>query len=162
MVPAGRLRPAAHKRSAGMARMVDELEISESLSIPLEEIELTAVRSQGAGGQNVNKVASAIHLRFDIAHSPSLPSAIRQRLLDFGDKRISSAGVLVIKAQEHRTQARNREAALSRLREFVQTALLEKKRRIPTRPSGESRRQRLEDKRRRGALKRNRGKVDED
>ncbi len=142
--------------------MVDVLQINEEIAIPMHEIELDAIRSQGAGGQNVNKVASAIHLRFDIANSSTLPADVRARLLDSGDSRISAAGVVVIKAQEHRTQSRNRDSALRRLRELVLSAMTEKKRRIPTKPSSKSQQKRVDGKRRRGEIKRSRGKVDSD
>jgi ribosome-associated protein len=141
--------------------MADTLPISDDVAIPLDEIELTAVRSQGAGGQNVNKVASAIHLRFDIGASESLPPVVRKRLLDLDDQRISSRGVVIIKAQEHRTQARNREAALARLRDLILMALIEKKPRIATRPSKAKLKKRVDDKRRRGQLKKSRGKIDD-
>ena len=110
----------------------------------------------------MNKVASAIHLRFDIAANRSLPEKTRRRLLDLDDKRISASGIIVIKAQEHRTQARNREAALSRLRELVLDAMIERKPRVATKPGRESIRRRLDDKRRRGQLKRSRGRIEDD
>ena len=137
---------------------MDELSITEALKIPLSEIEMTAVRSPGAGGQNVNKVATAIHLRFDIINSAALPDSVRETLLNSGDQRISSAGVLIIKASESRSQERNRQAALERLAETIQKAAREKTRRIPTSPSKASRAKRLDDKSRRGQLKKTRGK----
>ncbi len=117
-----------------MRKMSDDVIISGEIAIPLAEIEFSAVRSQGAGGQNVNKVASAIHLRFDIVGSASLPAHIRDRLLQLGDRRVTAEGVLVIKAQEHRTQERNRHAAVSRLRELIQSAIAEQKPRVATKP----------------------------
>ncbi len=147
-----------HPGSAG--EIVEEIRVTRTLTIPLSEIEFRAVRSQGAGGQNVNKVASAIHLRFDIANSPSLPAAVRQKLLDSADQRITGDGVLVIKAQEHRTRERNRQAALDRLCETLKRATMRKKPRIPTRPGKQAKKKRVDDKVRRGAVKRLRGKPD--
>jgi len=141
---------------------MDELEVTSTLRIPMSEIDLTAVRAQGAGGQNVNKVATAIHLRFDIANSPSLSAGVRHKLLTSGDQRISSSGVLIIKSQESRSQERNRQAALQRLVELLARASHKKKKRIPTKPGRKTKAKRLDAKSRRGDLKQSRRKVRDD
>ncbi len=112
---------------------MDELLIDEHLSIPMSEIEMSAVRSRGPGGQNVNKVATAVQLRFDIESSRALPEDVRERMLARDDRRISK-GVIVIKSQQYRSQARNRAAALERLADTVRSALHEAPKRIPTHP----------------------------
>lgn len=141
---------------------MDELEVSDSLRIPMSEIDMKAVRAQGAGGQNVNKVATAIQLRFDIAGSPSLSETLRRRLLASGDQRISSDGVLVIKAQESRSQERNRQAALQRLVRLLRAAGRKQKPRIPTKPGRKAKAKRLDAKSRRGELKKSRRKIRDD
>ena len=134
------------------------LRISNAVAIPDEEIEISAIRAQGAGGQHVNKVSSAVHLRFDIKAS-SLPAYYKQRLLALRDQRISKDGVVVIKAQRYRSQEKNRQAALQRLAALLHEAVLPRKRRIPGKPTYSSQRKRLEQKTRRGRLKALRGKV---
>lgn len=135
------------------------LEISNTVTLPLDEIEIQAIRAQGAGGQNVNKVASAIHLRFDIGAS-SLPDFYKQRLMQKRDSRITGEGVVVIKAQRFRSQDRNREDALDRLRELIRSAAVTQKKRRATRPTRSSQKKRMDSKTRRGQLKSMRGKVD--
>lgn len=134
------------------------LEITPGISIPLSEVEFTAIRASGPGGQNVNKVSSAIHLRFDILAS-SLPVEIKATLLDVRDRRLNRDGVVVIKAQRYRDLEKNRQDALLRLQVLFQHALQNKPKRIPTRPTKAARQRRVDEKTRRGQVKAMRGKV---
>jgi len=135
------------------------VKISRTIEIPPNEIELSAIRSPGPGGQHVNKVATAIHLRFDIRNS-SLPEHYKERLLNMSDHRITADGVIVIKSGRFRSQEKNREEAISRLQEMVRSAGVVPKKRRPTRPSHNSRLKRLDSKKKRGRIKSMRSRVD--
>ncbi len=142
--------------------MVDALRINADISIPIDEVEFRPIRSRGAGGQNVNKVATAIQLRFDAKHSPHIPAAVKARLMSLGDQRVSRDGVIVIKAQESRSQARNRAAALTRLGDLLSEASQEEPPRIPTRPGKHVKIRRVDEKRHRGKVKELRGRIRDD
>jgi len=133
--------------------------ISDTISLDDDEVEMSAIRSQGAGGQNVNKVSSAIHLRFDI-NASSLSDLHKQRLLESKDSRITKDGVLIIKAQQFRTQEKNKLDAFQRLQQFIIDATHINKARRPTKPSKNARRKRVEQKKQRSQTKALRGKVD--
>ena len=135
------------------------LRINDNVSVPLAEIEISAIRSQGAGGQNVNKVSTAIHIRFDVRASSALSDNDKVRVLRLQDQRISKEGVIVIKSQRFRSQDKNRSDALEKLAEMIRKALVEKKPRKPTRPSKRSKEKRLDEKIKRGRLKETRRKI---
>ncbi|MCL1079731.1 aminoacyl-tRNA hydrolase [Parashewanella spongiae] len=134
------------------------LEISNNVTLDAWEIELSAIRSQGSGGQRVNKVATAIHLRFDINNS-SLPAFYKERLLELSDSRITADGVIIIKSQSHRTQEMNKEDALRRLKEIIISATTIQKARRPTKPTKSSQRKRMDNKTMKSSTKKLRGKV---
>ncbi|QQD20716.1 aminoacyl-tRNA hydrolase [Oceanospirillaceae bacterium ASx5O] len=141
-----------------MNEITDPLFISNAVRLPWSDIELTAIRAQGAGGQNVNKVSSAIHLRFDIRAS-SLPDFYKERLLALNDQRITKDGVVVLKAQQFRTQEQNREDALQRLQALIQSAGKVLPKRVPTKPTRSSQVKRVDSKVKRSAIKNLRGRV---
>jgi ribosome-associated protein len=137
------------------------LQITDDLAIPMDEINFEAIRAQGAGGQNVNKTATAVQLRFDVCAS-SLPEFYKERLLQRSDKRINSEGVVVIKAQQHRSLEQNKEEALRRLQQLIQSVAAIAKPRTPTKPTKSAREKRLVAKRQRSAIKTLRKKISED
>lgn len=135
------------------------LRISNNYSIPADEIEYQSIRASGPGGQHVNKTSSAVHLRFDL-HASSLPEIWRERLLQAADRRISSDGIIVIKASSHRSQEKNREDARLRLHQLIQSVTTTPKKRRPTRPSRGARQRRMDNKRKRSQTKALRGKTE--
>ena len=137
------------------------IQVTDSISLGDDEIKLEFVQSSGPGGQNVNKLATAVQLRFDVRHSPSLPEDVRLRLERLAGKRVSEDGVLIIEARRYRTQEHNRQDAIDRLVAMIRKATEKPKPRKKTRPTAESRQKRLDEKRRRGEIKNLRRKVDE-
>ncbi len=135
------------------------LKISNSVTLDESEVEFTAIRAQGSGGQKVNKTSAAIHIRFDIAAS-SLPEFYKERLLELKEKRITKDGIIVIKSQQHRSQEQNREEALERLVELIKSVNVVQKRRVATKPTKGSQKRRLNSKKQHGQKKKLRGKVD--
>jgi ribosome-associated protein len=136
------------------------LQITNKTIIPMSEISITAIRSQGAGGQNVNKVATAIHLRFDI-NASSLSPLYKERLLNLGDQRITKDGIIIIKAQQHRTQEQNKEDALNRLQTLLKSVTITNPKRKPTKPSRRAQNKRIDSKTKRGEIKALRSKITE-
>jgi ribosome-associated protein len=137
------------------------LKISDKICIPDSELEFSAIRASGPGGQNVNKVSSAVHLRFNAKASTALPDDVRERLLNFRDKRITPDGIIVIKAQRSRSQDKNRADALNRLEELIRPAMTMPKKRRKTKPGKKAKEKRLADKSHRAKIKQTRGKVSE-
>ncbi|MEN8146691.1 MAG: alternative ribosome rescue aminoacyl-tRNA hydrolase ArfB [Campylobacterota bacterium] len=135
------------------------LKISNTVTLDESEVEFTAIRAQGSGGQKVNKTSAAIHIRFDIAES-SLPEFYKERLLELKEKRITKEGIIVIKAQQHRSQEQNREEALERLVELIKSVNVVQKRRVATKPTKGSQKRRLNSKKHHGQKKKLRGKVE--
>ena len=137
------------------------LKISNTVTLDETEVEITAIRAQGSGGQKVNKVSAAIHLRFDISAS-SLPEFYKERLLLLKDKRITKDGIVVIKSQQHRSQEQNRDEALERLVELIKSVNVTQKKRVPTKPTKGSVNRRLDSKKKHSCKKRLRGKVEKE